>query len=106
MEWDLFLDESGSFEQPGEHTLIGGVLINHIHHPDNAMFKILVETSSKSNLRRLYEYATQGLELTGRLLSMNADLETTQKMQLFTQLLMADCLGICERYGKQPNPYL
>lgn len=27
MEWDLYLDESGKFEQQGERTLIGGVLL-------------------------------------------------------------------------------
>ena len=37
-EWDLYLDESGEFRYPKQHTLIGGVLIPHKKNPTLADF--------------------------------------------------------------------
>ena len=38
-EYDIYLDESGSFEKKGEHTLIGGVLIPHDQAPSFDEFR-------------------------------------------------------------------
>ena len=37
--FDLYLDESGSFEKKGEHTLIGGVMIPHEQNPSLQDFR-------------------------------------------------------------------
>lgn len=60
MEWDLYLDESGSFTNRGEHTLIGGVLIPHDSHPDNNMF-ILWQREIRKALCLTGEYTQEQL---------------------------------------------
>lgn len=62
MSFDLYLDESGSFESAGEHTLIGGVIIPHSSNPSLKQM-LSWETDIRSRISQSGIFDTEALNM-------------------------------------------